>query len=142
MEFLHRSIPFLSLFCNCQLISIPLFPSSYPGRRASRNSTQFFSAELFFARTKQKTQSLYCWEGVFTAPLHENGSYSIAACVFIAAGIYLPSRCLVINIYSDFTIPAFGCHVAIYFSSYSFVKSFFREQRSVRKMPENFVSYE
>jgi hypothetical protein len=31
---------------------------------------------------------------MFTAPLHSNGSYSIAACLFVAAGIYLPSRCL------------------------------------------------
>jgi hypothetical protein len=30
------------------LNSIPLLPSSYPGRLASRNSTQFFSTELFF----------------------------------------------------------------------------------------------
>jgi hypothetical protein len=36
---LHILIPFLPLFCNCQLNSIPLLPSSCPGRLASRNST-------------------------------------------------------------------------------------------------------
>jgi hypothetical protein len=50
---------------------------------------------------------------VFTAPLHINGSYSILACVFVAAGICLPSRCLTMNDYSDFNIPAFERHVTI-----------------------------
>jgi hypothetical protein len=50
-----------------------------------------------FARTTQKTA--YCWKGVFTAPLHSNGSYSIVACVLVAAEIYLPSRCLAMNAY-------------------------------------------
>jgi hypothetical protein len=30
----------------------------------------------------------------FTAPSHSNGSYPIVACVFVAAGMCLPSRCL------------------------------------------------
>jgi hypothetical protein len=75
-----------------------------------------------FARTTQKTQPLYCWEGVFTAPLHSNGICSIVACVFVAAGMCLLSRCLVLNDYSDFTIPAFGRHVTIifhYFAEYT-----------------------
>jgi hypothetical protein len=66
-----------------------------------------------FVRTTQKTQPLYCWEGLFTAPLHSNGSYSIVASVFIAAGMCLPSCCLAMNVYSDFIIPAFGRHVTI-----------------------------
>jgi hypothetical protein len=45
---------------------------------------------------------------VFTALLHSNESYSIVACVFVAAGICLPSRCLAMDVYSDFTIPALG----------------------------------
>jgi hypothetical protein len=63
---LHRIIPFLSLFCNCQLNSIP---SSAPGRLASRTrlSTRLlFSSALccrtllynHFARIEQKTQPL------------------------------------------------------------------------------------
>jgi hypothetical protein len=54
-----------------------------------------------FAEPTQKTQPLYCWEGVFTAPLHKNGSYFIVACIFIAAGMCLPSRCLAMNVNSD-----------------------------------------
>jgi hypothetical protein len=33
---------------------------------------------------------LYCC--IYSA-LHSNGSYPIVACVFVAAGVYLPSRC-------------------------------------------------
>jgi hypothetical protein len=47
-------------------------------------------------------------EGLFTAPLLSNGSYSIVACLFIAAGICLPSRYAAMNFYSDVAIPAFG----------------------------------
>jgi hypothetical protein len=71
------------------------------------------SSELFFVTTlhgpAQETQ-LLCWEDVFTALLHSNRGYLIVACVFVAAGVYLLSRCLAVNIYFDFTIPAFGRH--------------------------------
>jgi hypothetical protein len=50
---------------------------------------------------------------VFTSPLHKNGSYSIVACVFVAAVIYLPRSCLAMDVSSDFIIPAFGRHVTI-----------------------------
>jgi hypothetical protein len=43
---------------------------------------------------------------VFTTPLHSNGNDSIVASVFIAVGMCLPSRCLEMNIFSDFTISA------------------------------------
>jgi hypothetical protein len=66
------------------------------------------------SRTTQKTHPLYSSEGMFTAPLHRNGSYSIVACVIVAAGMYLPSSCLAIDFSSDFTIPAFGHHVPLY----------------------------
>jgi hypothetical protein len=46
--------------------------------------------------------------------LHSNESYSIVACIFVAAGMCLPSRCLAMNIYSDFIIQAFGRHVTMY----------------------------
>jgi hypothetical protein len=56
-----------------------LLPSSYPGRLASRNSTDSNDLLCPFynnsARTTQKTPPLYCLEGVFTASLHSNGSY-------------------------------------------------------------------
>jgi hypothetical protein len=122
----HSLFPFLSLFCSCHLNSILLLPSSYPGRLASRNSTQFYAAPASFgtlhynqvARTTQKTQSLYCWERVFTARLHRNGSYSIVACVFVAAGMCLRSRCLAMNAHFDFASPAFGRHVTIWCSGH------------------------
>jgi hypothetical protein len=56
---------------------------------------------------------------VFTAPLHGNGSYSIVACVFVAAEMCLQSSYLAMNIYSDFTIPAFGRHVTMYIHMHS-----------------------
>jgi hypothetical protein len=69
----HNLISFLPLFCNCQLNSVPLLPSSYLDRLPSRNSTQFFFnwTVLYnhFTRTTQKTQPLCCWEGVCIAPL-------------------------------------------------------------------------
>jgi hypothetical protein len=70
------------------------------------------------ARTMQKTQSLYCWEGVFTAPLHRIGSYSIVTCVFVAAGTCLPSRFLAMDVSSDITIPAFRRHVTLWLILY------------------------
>jgi hypothetical protein len=63
-----------------------------------------------FARTTQRTQPLYFLEDAFTAPLHING---IVAWVFVLEGMCLPSRCLAINVYSDFTIPAFARQVTV-----------------------------
>jgi hypothetical protein len=121
----HSLISFLPIFCNCQLNSVPLLPSSYPDKLASRNLTPFYSvtasfgALLYknFARITHRTQPLYCWEDVFTGPFNSNGSYSTVAWVFVAAGIRLPSRCLAMNVYSDFTIPAFGRYVTIKISA-------------------------
>jgi hypothetical protein len=50
---------------------------------------------------------------MFTALLHSNGSYSIVACVFVAMGMCLLNNCLAMDVSSDFTVPAFGCHVTI-----------------------------
>jgi hypothetical protein len=100
-----------------RLSSVPLLPSSCSGRLASRNSTRLFSTEIFFITTlhgPRRKQPLYCWEGVFTAPLHSNGSYSIVAYIFVAAGMCQPSHCLAMNVYSDFTIPALMRHVTIW----------------------------
>jgi hypothetical protein len=116
MKSFYSLVPFLSLFYNCQLSSIPMLRGSYPGRLASRNSTQFFSNKLFFKITlhgPRRKQPIYIWEGVFTAPLHSNGSYWSAACVFVAAGICSPSRYLAMHVYFDFTISAFGRHATI-----------------------------
>jgi hypothetical protein len=53
------------------------------------------------------------WRSVFTAQLHSKGSYSIVACIFVATEMCLPSCCLAMNVYSVFTIPAFGRHVTL-----------------------------
>jgi hypothetical protein len=37
----------------------------------------------------------------------------VVAWVFVASGMCLPSLCLTMNFYSEFTIPAFGRHVTI-----------------------------
>jgi hypothetical protein len=35
-------------------------------------------------------------------------------CLFVAAGMCLPNCCLVMNVYSDFAISAFGRHITIH----------------------------
>jgi hypothetical protein len=105
-----------------RLNSIPLLPSSRPGRLASRNSTQFFSNEISFLTTLYVTRrkhSLFYWKGVFIAPLLSNGSYSIVACVCVAAGMCLPSHSIEMAVYSDFTIPTFGRQFTIYIYIYT-----------------------
>jgi hypothetical protein len=120
---LHSIIPFLPLFCNCQLSlnsSDPKLVSWQAG--VSKMELTLLNWALLsnhFAWTTQKTQPLYCWGGVFTAPLRNNGSYSIADFVFVAAGISLPSRCVAINVYSDFTMPAFRRHVTIFTATFT-----------------------
>jgi hypothetical protein len=115
---LHSLIPLLPLFCNCQLNSIPssqariLVGSRLETPLTSLNGVNWTLLYNYFARTTQKTH-LYYLEGVFTAPLHSNWSYSIVACVFVAAGMCLPSRTLAMDIYSDVTIPALGRHVTV-----------------------------
>jgi hypothetical protein len=108
-SFFHSLIPFLPLFCLCSQANV------LAGWRLETQPTPLNWTLLYnhFARTTQKTQPPYCWEGVITVQLHSNGSYSIVACVFVAAGMCLPSRCLAMNVYSDFTIPAFGLHVTV-----------------------------
>jgi hypothetical protein len=64
-------------------------------------------------RTHRKHRFLYCCDGVFTAPLHDNGSYSIAARLFVLVGMCLLSSCLAVVVSYDFTIPAFRRHATI-----------------------------
>jgi hypothetical protein len=96
-----------------QLSSILLLPSSYPGRLVSETRLTLLKWTFYnhFARTTQKMQSLYCWEGVFTEPLQSNGSYWTVVYIFVAAVRCLRIRCLAMNVYSDFTITDFGRHV-------------------------------
>jgi hypothetical protein len=119
---LHRQILFLQLFCNCKfwrLDSVQFLCYQAHILAGWRLETRLCAATAsfgnlpynHFALATQKILPLCCWEGVFTAPLHSNGSYSIVACVFIDAGMCLPSHCLAMNVCSTFAIPAVGRHV-------------------------------
>jgi hypothetical protein len=50
-------------------------------------------------RTDRKHRFLYCCKGVFRASLHSDRSYPIVACLFVAAGMCLPSPCLAMGIH-------------------------------------------
>jgi hypothetical protein len=65
---------------------IPLLPTSYPGRLASRNSVLFYTAEHVFITTlygPRRKHNLHCYGGVFTGPLPSNG-HPIFACAYVA----------------------------------------------------------
>jgi hypothetical protein len=49
---------------------------------------------------------------VFISPLHGNGSSSIVASVFVAAGMFT-ELCLATNVFSGSAIPALRRHVSI-----------------------------
>jgi hypothetical protein len=122
MKYSFRSlIPLLPLFCNCKFrrldsVQFLCFQAHTPADwRLETQLTLLNWTFLYnhFARTTEKTHPLYCREGVFSAPLHSNGSYSIVDCVFVASEMCLPSRCLAMSIYSDFAISASGRNVTI-----------------------------
>jgi hypothetical protein len=70
-----------------------------------------FSA--FYNHPSLSKQFLYCYRGVPTSPLHRNGSSSVVASAFVAAGMCLPSRCLAMIVCSGSTIPTLRRHVTI-----------------------------
>jgi hypothetical protein len=61
-----------------------------------------------FGTTGNTALLLICCEGMFTELLHSKGSYLIISCVFVALEMCLLSRCLAMNVYSDFAIPGSG----------------------------------
>jgi hypothetical protein len=136
---LHRLIPFLPLFCSCQfwgLDSIQFLCSQAHILAGWRLETQLTLPNWtllcnHFARTMQKRQPLYCWEGVLC-----NGSYSIVAYLFVVAGMCLLSHCLAMNIYSDFAIPVDVRHVAIYLRFRKFTP--YSERNRVKESKHNF----
>jgi hypothetical protein len=99
MKFSFHSLnPFLPLFCNYHFHC-----SQFISRQAGVSKLDSVLLKLillynYLAGTTQETQPLYCWEGVFAAPLYSNGIYLIVTCLFVAAGMCLPSRCLEMNI--------------------------------------------
>jgi hypothetical protein len=97
--------------------SIPLLLSSYPGRLASRNSTnssQLNSSSQPLCKDRTENAVSSNTPILVSLPIHclETGS-SIVACLFVSEGICLPSRCLAIDVSSGSMIPAFGRHVTI-----------------------------
>jgi hypothetical protein len=59
-------------------------------------------------------QFLYCYRDVPTLPLYRNGSSSIVAYVFDAAGMCLSSRCLAMDVCYGSIIPTFRRQGTIY----------------------------
>jgi hypothetical protein len=96
---------------------------------ASRRLETWLDSSNHIARTTQETQPLFCWKGLYTAPLHSKSSYSIFVCVFVAAGMGLPSRCLTVNVYPVFTIPAFEHHVTISCHHTDYTASYLRREQ-------------
>jgi hypothetical protein len=90
MSSLHRLIPFLPFLLNHLQ---PPSPELDPILILAAWDPRY----IISGRSYRKHRFLQCCEGVFTVQLHSNGSYSIVACVFIAAGVCLPSRCLAMS---------------------------------------------
>jgi hypothetical protein len=143
---LHSLIPFLPLFCSYQFwrcYSIQFLCSQAHIMAGWGLETRLYCSQLntsfnHFARTTQKTQPFWTLEGVFTALLHSNSSYSIVACIFVGAGMCLPRRCLVMYVSSDFTIPDFSIWSSEYLKQ--FVPELFRVYRkSPREAPARSV---
>jgi hypothetical protein len=62
---------------------------------------------------------------------------STVACLFVAAGTCLPRCCLSMNVYSDFTIPAFGRHITINTHT---SKETYRQPEQTVHVPNNIVA--
>jgi hypothetical protein len=119
-SFFHKGIPFLPLISSCQLRildSIQFLCSQAHVLAGWRLETRLNWTLVYnhFARTTQKTPPLYCWEGVFTAPLHINESYSICCLRIRCRGSVFTESLPSNNVYSVFAIPAFRRHVTIHF---------------------------
>jgi hypothetical protein len=67
--------------------------------RPNSNSSCVRSSLYSLKADQQRTPLPLLLRRRVTAPLHSNGIYSIVACVFVAAGMCLPSRCLEMGIH-------------------------------------------
>jgi hypothetical protein len=65
------------------------------------------------SRREDKRFCTEWWQALPEFPSLQLNNTSIAACLFFATGICLPSRCIAMNVYSGSAIPAFTRHVTI-----------------------------
>jgi hypothetical protein len=98
-----------------RLNSIPLLPSSYLSRLTSPNSTHFFSAELFLINNLHGPPRKHSLSIFGKACLQHRCIETEVTRLWLAYS--LPRKMLTMNVYSDFTIPAFRRHVTIFSSS-------------------------
>jgi hypothetical protein len=123
----HSLIPFLPLLCNFQfrrLESIEFLCSQAQIQAGWCLETRLdydFSNEIFFITTlhgppRKHTLSIFGKARLRSRCIATEIS-SVVACVFVAVGMSLPSRCLAMNVYSDLTIPAFGRNATKYITS-------------------------
>jgi hypothetical protein len=84
-----------------------MLPSSYPGRLASRNSSLFFSTEIFFITTLHGPRRKHSPYIVGRACLVTRclAMYVLLTRAHACAGMCLPSRCLAMNIHVTVYIP-------------------------------------
>jgi hypothetical protein len=110
MSFFQSLIPFLSLFYNCQLNSVPLLPNSYAGRLAPRTSTLLHSTELFFITTLHGPRRKHNVSVVGKACLQRRCIVTEVIRLLLACSLprqCLPSHCKAMNVYSSFRA---SCH--------------------------------
>jgi hypothetical protein len=100
---LHSLIPFLP-----SLLNHLRLPSQGTPSIQSLSSLRALIYSLGAAPTENTASQkfLYCYRGVFSSPLHRNGSSSIVACVFISAELVYRFVVLALN-YSDLQA---SCH--------------------------------
>jgi hypothetical protein len=125
-----------SLLCTASFLlaiilqqSIPLLSSSYPGRLASRTSTVHFSTEFLFITILQGPRTKHRLSIVGKACLQCRCIATEVTQLLLAYSLQremcLLSRCLAINVYSEFTILVFRaschstseCHVIFYINN-------------------------
>jgi hypothetical protein len=82
-----------------------------------------FSTEPFFITTLHGPNREYRFQQYpyyCVLPIRYLETRSCIACVFVAAGMCLPSRCLAMDVWCGATIPGFRRHVTVYTSNFSF----------------------
>jgi hypothetical protein len=111
----HSLIDFLPLFCSCQfrrLDSVQFLCSQAHIPAGGRLETRLSSTKLFFITILHRPCKKHSLPSVAKACLQRR-FIAMRVTQFLLAyslplGMCLPSRCLAVNFYSDFTIPAFG----------------------------------